>query len=100
LINIKRDPKCDTNATFEQKLTYFDKIRATGKELIDEKEYSNARTLYSRCISYFKNMPKKQKESLTEEEKVKKDEILNILYLNVALCFLKKAMYKDCIKNA
>ena len=27
ITNIKRDPKCDVSATFDQKLVYFDKIR-------------------------------------------------------------------------
>lgn len=44
-------------------------------------------------------MPKKQKESLTEEQRVQRDEILNILYANSALCFLKKNRYPDCIKS-
>ena len=65
--NIKRDPKCDLNAPFDEKIVYFDTIREVAKELIAEGEYSNAKTLYSRCISYFKNMPKKQKESLDED---------------------------------
>ena len=45
-------------------------------------------------------MPKKQKESLTEEQNLQRDEILNILYLNCAHCLLKKKMYKDAIKFA
>ena len=31
--NIKRDPKCDTQATLEEKLTFFERVRITGKEL-------------------------------------------------------------------
>ena len=65
--NIKRDPKCSVNAPFEEKEIYFTNIREVAKELIAEGEHSNAKTLYSRCISYFKNMPKKQKEGLNEE---------------------------------
>ena len=44
-------------------------------------------------------MPKNQKESLSEEQKKQRDEILNILYANSALCFLKKEKYPDCIKS-
>ena len=71
-----------------------------GKDLVVEEEYSNAKTLYSRCISIFKNMPKKQKESLDEEQNKQRDEILSILYLNCAHCLIKKKMYKDGIKAA
>jgi hypothetical protein len=59
ITKIKRDPKCDNQASWEEKLIFFEKIRAVGKELCEEKEYSNAKTLYSRCVSNFKNMPKK-----------------------------------------
>lgn len=45
-------------------------------------------------------MPKKQKESLNEEQKVRSDEILNILCLNSAYCLLQKKMYADAIKMA
>ena len=62
-------------------------------------EYSNAERLYSRCISIFKNMPKSQKESLTEEQKQQRNQILNTLYANCALCFLKKGQYPNCIKS-
>ena len=44
-------------------------------------------------------MPKRQKESLDEDQKKQRDEILNILYANSALCFLKKERYPDCIKS-
>ena len=100
LVNIKRNPKCETQAPLEQKLVFYDKIREMSRELISVfQEYSNAERLYSRCISIFKNMPKKQKESLTDEQKEQRDEILNILYANSALCFLKKNRFQDCIKS-
>jgi hypothetical protein len=67
ITKIKRDPKCDNTASWEEKLVFFDKVRAVGKELCEELEFSNAKTLYSRCVSLFKNMPKKQKESLNDE---------------------------------
>ena len=71
LTNIKRNPKCDTQAPLDQKLVFYDKVRDMSRELISLfKEYSNAERLYSRCISIFKNMPKRQKESLTEEQKL------------------------------
>lgn len=32
-----------------------------------EEEYVNAKELYSRCLGEFKNMPKKIRDSLTED---------------------------------
>jgi tetratricopeptide (TPR) repeat protein len=100
ITNIKRDPKCGQEACWEDKLIFYEKVRAVGKELCDDKNYSNANTLYSRCISLFKNMPKKQKESLTEEQKLIRDEVLNVLHLNCAHCLLQKKMYSDAIQKA
>ena len=68
ITSIKRDPKCDMQAPLDQKLVFFEKVRKIGKDLVQEEEYSNAKTLYSRCISIFKNMPKKQKDSLDDEQ--------------------------------
>ena len=65
--SIKRDPKCETQASLEEKLKFFERVRITGKELCEEKEWHNAKNLYSRCIGLFKNMPKKQKDSLSKE---------------------------------
>ncbi len=60
ITNIKKNPKCDTQAPLEEKLIFYEKIREMSRELITLfKEYSNAETLYSRCISIFKNMPKR-----------------------------------------
>lgn len=44
-------------------------------------------------------MPKRQKESLDEAQRKQRDEILNLLYANSALCYLKKENYKECIKS-
>jgi len=52
----------------EEKLLFFEKVRTTGKELCEDKEWSNAKNLYSRCIGLFKNMPKKQKDALTADQ--------------------------------
>ena len=97
--NIKRDPMCDAKATWDEKITFFNKVREVGKELCAEAEYSNAKNLYSRCIGVFKNMPKKQRESLDEEMNNLRNDILNILNLNTALCLLKKKMYAEAIKH-
>ena len=90
--NIKRDPTCDAKATWEEKVIFFEKVRDVGRELCAEGEFSNAKTLYARCLGAFKNMPKKQRESLTEEMNLRRNEILNVLNLNTALCLLKKDM--------
>ncbi len=84
ITNVGRNPKCDTQASWEEKNVFFDRVRSTGKELCEEGEWSNAKTLYARCIGIFKNMPKKQKDSLTPEMNERRDEILNVLNLNVA----------------
>jgi len=67
ITNVKRDPKCDNTASWEEKIVFFDKVRAVGKELCEQKEHSNANNLYLRCKAIFENMPKKQNESLNDE---------------------------------
>ena len=47
--SIKRDPKCDQNADWQEKLKFFEKVRITGKELCEENEWNNAKTMYARC---------------------------------------------------
>lgn len=100
ITNIKRDPKCDTQATLADKVIFFERVRISGKELCEEGEWSNAKNLYSRCISVFKNMPKWQKDALTPDDQEQRNKILNILELNVSLCMLKKNMPHDTIKHA
>lgn len=67
--NIKRDPMCDARAPWEEKFAFYLKVREVGRELCAEGEHSNAKNLYSRCIGIFKNMPKKQRESLDDAMK-------------------------------
>lgn len=45
-------------------------------------------------------MPKTQQTNLTADEKLKRNEILHILNLNVAQCMLQKKMPQDAIKHA
>ena len=59
MTNIKRDPKCNNTASFEEKLKFFDKIRPLCKDLIADDEVSNARAIYARAIDCFKNISKK-----------------------------------------
>ena len=100
MTNIRRDPKCSNTATFEVKLAFFEKIRVICKDLIAENEHSNARAIYARAIDCFKNMSKKECALLSEDQLKTRNEVLNILLLNSALCLLKKKMYPECIKNA
>ena len=59
VLSIKRDPKCAQSASWDEKKSYFEQVREIARELIsEEKEYSNAKQLYSRCVSIFKNMSK------------------------------------------
>ena len=34
ITNIKRNPKCDTQAPLDQKLVFYDKVREISRELI------------------------------------------------------------------
>lgn len=68
LESIRRDPKCDVNAPWAKKLKFFEKVRVTGKELCDENEWNNAKSLYTRCIGLFKNISKVQRELLSQDE--------------------------------
>ena len=47
--NISRDVKCPMTAPLETKLAFYEKVRATCRELVSFQEYSNAATLYARC---------------------------------------------------
>jgi len=55
------------NQPYSDNLMYFDKIRELCKELIVEEEFLNAKNLYSRCLGPFKNLPKLEREKLSEE---------------------------------
>jgi hypothetical protein len=100
LFNINRDPKCGQHAPWDERLSFFEKVRMTGRELCSENEWSNAQKLYARCIGLFRNVSKVQRELLTEEDLAKRKEIMNLLLLNVTLCYLKKNMALDAVKSA
>lgn len=90
---------CDAKATWDEKIIFYDKVRLIGKELCQEGEFSNAKNLYSRCIGVFKNMPKKQRESLTDEMVQTRTDVLAIMNTNCAACLLKKNQNNDAIKH-
>lgn len=98
--NIKRDPKCGQHASWPEKLKFYERVRLTGRELSEQQEWSNAKSLYARCIGIFRNVSKQQRELLTESESHQRDEILNLMNLNAALCSLKRDLFKDAIKHA
>ena len=46
----------------------------------------------------FKNMPKMMKDSLNEAERIKRNEVLHLLLLNVALCHLKRKNPREAVR--
>jgi len=100
LVNIKRNDVCEDNSTFELRLAYFNDVIDTCKELVQDKEYSNAKELFARCLAEFKNMPKRMRETITEEQRIEKENCILRLNLNLALCFYKKGMKNETIKHA
>lgn len=75
-------------------------MREVARELMEEKEYINARNLYCRILPMFKNMPKKMRDGLSEEEKVLRVDSLQILLMNIALCHLKCSQSIEAVKFA
>ena len=67
--SIKREPVYKEKNTYEGKLEYFNQVREIGKELIAEEEYPNAQQIYKRVLGEFKNIPKKIRDTLSEEQK-------------------------------
>ena len=50
-------------------------------------------------LGEFKNIPKKIRDALTEEQKQERTEIMVILNLNLALCHIKRDKASDAIKH-
>jgi hypothetical protein len=67
--NIKRQPVYIDKDSWEGKCAYLENVRIICKELIEEEEYTNAQHLYQRVLGEFKNMPKKIRDQLTEDQK-------------------------------
>lgn len=68
LTNIKRDPKCEQHAPWQDRILFFEKVRVTGKELCAQNEWNNAKALYTRCLGLFKNISKVQRELLSGDD--------------------------------
>ncbi|CDW86323.1 peptidyl-prolyl cis-trans isomerase fkbp6-like [Stylonychia lemnae] len=98
--NIKRNNQCPNSNSFECLEEYLGQIRSICKELMDDGEYPNAQNLYSRVYASYKNMSKVLKDSLTEEQKQKRDEALHLLSLNLSITHFKRNNFKDSIKHA
>lgn len=73
-------------------------MREVCKELIEENEFANAQQLYQRALPHFKNMSKKMRESLSEEQKKQKDEVMHTLCLNLSFCHMKRNNLSEAIK--
>jgi predicted membrane chloride channel (bestrophin family) len=81
-------------------MEYLDRVREVARELMDEREYINARNLYCRILPMFKNMPRKMRDALSEEESAKRLDAHQILLMNIALCHLKCNATIDAVKFA
>ena len=97
---LKRDPQLKPNQPYKECLAYFDKIQELCKELVTEGEFTNAKNLYSRCLGPFKNLPKKQREELSEEDNAKRTEIMLKLNMNMSLCWRNLNKPGDAVKHA
>lgn len=75
-------------------------IRETCKELIEDGDYPNAQNLYSRVFALYKNMTKKMRDGLSEEQKLKREEALHLLCVNLSVTHFKRNNFKDAIKCA
>ena len=98
--NLKRNPVYKDNKTYEGKVAFFNTVREISKELIAEEEYANAEKLYSRVLGEFKNIPKKIRDGLNQEQKDERIKIMVILNLNLSYCHIKRKDWNKAIKHA
>lgn len=97
---IKRQPVYKDKDTWEGKCAYLETVREVCKELMDEQEYTNAQQLYMRVLGEFKNMPKKIRDGLTDEQKDKRTSYMVMLNLNLSLVHFKRNQSIDAVKKA
>lgn len=107
---IKRNPVCQDNNSFKGKVDFYLKIRQVCREILEEEKeldqknlkdiYANVSKLYSRCLGDLKNMAKKLRDTLTEEELKERESMMAILNLNLALVSLKQKNVNHVIKHA
>lgn len=79
---------------------YFIEVREICKETIVERDLSNAEKIYKSCLGSFRNIPKKEREALSEEDLKNRDETMVILNLNLAFCLLQRKEAKQALKYA
>lgn len=89
IFQVKRNPLQKKKDTFEDLVDYFEQVREVGKEVVVEKEFMNAKNIYTKTLGMFKNMQKKLKDALTEEQSLKRNEVMTVLNLNLALVLMK-----------
>ena len=95
--SIKKQPMYANNKTFEGRKEYFETIRELCKELMAEGEFVNAKDIYQKCLGEFNAMPRKIKDTMTEEQKLEADEFKFVLHCNLSLCHLKRNVASDAI---
>ncbi len=98
--NIKRNPICKDKNTFKGRADYYELIREVGRDLCEEGEWTNAANLYARSLADIKNMPRKIRDELSEEQLAYRKQMLVVLNQNIALCKIKKGMSDDAIKHS
>ena len=98
--NVKRNPQCKKKPTYPELRSFFDEVRQICKEAVIEQDLSNAEKIYKSCLGSFRNIPKKEREALSEEDLKNRDETMVILNLNLAFCLLKRKEAKQALKYA
>ena len=67
---------------------------------MEEGEYANAQSLYQRVYALYKNMTKKMRDNLNEEQRKTREEAMHLLCVNLSLTHFKRNNFKDAIKCA
>ena len=56
--------------------------------------------MYSKVLGEFNNMPRSIRDDLTEEEAALRLKVVETLYSNLAICYVKLEQPKEVIKHA
>lgn len=86
--------------SYQELRDFFIEVREICKETIVEQDLSNAEKIYKSCLGSFRNIPKKEREALSEEDLKNRDETMVILNLNLAFCLLQRKDAKSALKYA
>eukprot|EP00355_Strombidium_rassoulzadegani_P006360 CAMPEP_0168616674 /NCGR_PEP_ID=MMETSP0449_2-20121227/5146_1 /TAXON_ID=1082188 /ORGANISM="Strombidium rassoulzadegani, Strain ras09" /LENGTH=283 /DNA_ID=CAMNT_0008657461 /DNA_START=33 /DNA_END=882 /DNA_ORIENTATION=- len=98
--SIKRDPLLKDKGSYKGLKEYFEVVREVAKECVVEEDFNNAMALYKKCLGSIRNMQKKLKDSLSEEEQAERNEIMVLLNLNLSLVYLKLKKPLESVKSA